>query len=377
MDPPAESASRVARSSSGSRVSGSSAVSRGATNSQPIQSGLPHLGLPDVGLSDYGTLVGSAAGLVLIAFAEGLGAAKTYAASDHYRIDVNRELIGLGAANLGSSLASGMVVNGSLSKTAVNGEAGAKSQVSGLLVAGLTILTLLFLTGLFENLPEATLAAVVIAAVVELIDRWALVRLWRSYTAALGSIYGWAARVDLIAALAALFGVLLFDTLPGLFIGIVVSIVLLVYRASRPHVAVLGRRPGEHHWVDLDRNPDANTEAGIVVLRPESGLFYANTDNVSADIDDHLADDTRSVVLDLASVPVVDVSAVDMLVELDHDLTRRGITLYVARDIGQVSDVLATAGGSALLERVYPTADDAVAALRRPPSNEADAPDQH
>ncbi|MCB1285142.1 MAG: SulP family inorganic anion transporter [Microthrixaceae bacterium] len=342
----------------------------------PIQSGLPQLGLPDVGLSDYGALVGSAAGLVLIAFAEGLGAAKTYATRDHYRIDVNRELIGLGAANIGSGACSGMVVNGSLSKTAVNGEAGAKSQVSGLLVAGLTILTLLFLTGLFENLPEAALAAVVIAAVVELIDRWALVRLWRSYTAALGSIYGWAARVDLIAALAALFGVLLFDTLPGLFIGIVVSIVLLVYRASRPHVAVLGRRPGEHHWVDLDRNPDATTQPGIVVLRPESGLFYANADNVSADIDNHVDDTTHAVVVDLASVPVIDVSAVDMLVELDEDLTRRGLTLCIARDIGQVSDVLATAGGSALLQRLYPTADDAVAALGRPPSNETGPPDQ-
>jgi SulP family sulfate permease len=335
-----------------------------------IQSGLPDLGLPDLGWADYGALASSAAGVVLIAFAEGLGAAKTYASRDHYRIDPNRELVGLGAANIGASLASGMVVNGSLSKTAVNGEAGARSQISGLLVAALTIVTLLFLTGLFEDLPEATLAAVVIAAVIELIDRWALVRLWRSYTAALGSIYGWAARVDLIAALAALFGVLLFDTLPGLFIGIVVSIVLLVYRASRPHVAVLGRRPGEHHWVDLARHTDATTEEGIVVVRPESGLFYANADNVAADVAADLAPDTRAVVLDLASVPVIDVSAVDMLVELDDELRGRGITLCVARDIGQVRDVLETTGGAALLEHVYPTAHDAVRALTQPPDDE-------
>ena len=332
----------------------------------PIQSGLPHLGLPDLGWSDYGALATSAAGVVLIAFAEGLGAAKTYANRDHYRIDVNRELVGLGAANMGASLASGMVVNGSLSKTAVNGEAGARSQISGLLVAALTVATLLFLTGLFESLPEATLAAVVIAAVIELIDRWALVRLWRSYTTALGGIYGWAARVDLIAALAALFGVLLFDTLPGLFIGIVVSIVLLVYRSSRPHVAVLGRQPGEHHWVDLDRNPDATTVEHIVVPRPESGLFYANADNVADAVTDHLEPDTTAVVLDLASVPVIDVSAVDMLVELHADLQRRQVTLCVARDIGQVRDVLQTAGGADLLDRVFPTADDAVDHLTRP-----------
>lgn len=341
-----------------------------------IPSGLPRLGLPDLGWSDYGSLATSAAGVVLIAFAEGLGAAKTYAARDHYRIDVNRELVGLGAANMGASLASGMVVNGSLSKTAVNGEAGARSQMSGLLVAALTVATLLFLTGLFENLPEATLAAVVIAAVIELIDRWALVRLWRSYTTALGGIYGWAARADLIAALAALFGVLLFDTLPGLFIGIVVSIVLLVYRASRPHVAVLGRRAGEHHWVDLDRHPDAATEAGIVVLRPESGLFYANADNVAVAVTDHLEPDTTAVVLDLASVPVIDVSAVDMLVELHDDLRRQQITLCVARDIGQVRDVLQTAGGADLLDHVFPTADDAVNRLTRPTDTGKDHPEE-
>lgn len=136
-----------------------------------IDSGLPSMGLPNgVGAEDYLDLVGPAVGVLLIGFAEGLGAAKTYAAKAGYTIDANRELAGLGAANLGSGLCSGMVVNGSLSKTAVNGGAGAKSQVSGLVVAALTLVTLLFLTGLFEKLPEATLSAVVIAAVIELVD---------------------------------------------------------------------------------------------------------------------------------------------------------------------------------------------------------------
>ena len=116
---------------------------------------------------------------MLVGFAEGLGAAKTYAARHHYEIDANGELLGLGAANLGAGLSSGMVVNGSLSKTAVNGGAGAKSQISGLVVAALTIVTLLFLTGLFEKLPEATLAAVVIAAVIELVDVAGAVGLYR------------------------------------------------------------------------------------------------------------------------------------------------------------------------------------------------------
>ena len=165
-----------------------------------IDSGLPPVGLPDAPASDYLNLAASAIGVALVGFAEGLGAAKTYAARHNYEIDANRELMGLGAANLGAGLASGMVVNGSLSKTAVNGGAGAQSQISGLVVAVLTVVTLLFLTGLFESLPEATLAAVVIAAVIELVDIPALVRLYRIWTRRLGAIYGRAARPDFIAA---------------------------------------------------------------------------------------------------------------------------------------------------------------------------------
>ena len=188
-------------------------------------------------------------------FAEGLGAAKTYAARNHYDIDANRELIGLGAANLGSGFASGMVVNGSLSKTAVNASAGARSQLSGLVVAALTVVTLLFLTGLFEKLPEATLAAIVIAALVELVDIRALVALYRFHVRGAGRALAVAARPDFVAALAAMLGVLIFDTLPGLFIGIGVSLLLLLYRASRPRVAVLGQRAGDERPVGRRRAP--------------------------------------------------------------------------------------------------------------------------
>jgi len=115
----------------------------------PIDGGLPDFGLPDLSPHDYGTLASGGIAIMLVGFAEGLGAAKTYAAREHYEISSNRELIGLGGANLAAGLSSGMVVNGSLSKTAVNGGAGAHTQLSGLLVAALTIVTLLLLTGLF------------------------------------------------------------------------------------------------------------------------------------------------------------------------------------------------------------------------------------
>ncbi|HEY5354909.1 MAG TPA: SulP family inorganic anion transporter [Streptosporangiaceae bacterium] len=199
-------------------------------------------------------------------------AAKTYAARNGYEISPNRELIGLGTANLAAGLSSSMVVNGSLSKTAVNGSAGARTQVSGLFVAALTILTLLFLTGLFEDLPEATLGAVVIAALIELVDIASLRDLYRTYTSRLGQIYGLAARADFIAALAALLGVLVFDTLPGLFIGIADSLLLLLYRVSRPHIAVLGQVPGsDGRWADTGGHHEDQAVPGVTVLRVNPG----------------------------------------------------------------------------------------------------------
>ena len=253
-----------------------------------IESGLPSIGLPhELGLSDYFATSASAFGVMLVGFGEGLAAAKTYATQDHYEIDANRELIGLGAANIGAGLCQGMVVSGSLSKTAVNASAGARSQASGLTAAVVTVITLLFLTSLFEDLPEATLGAVVIASLLELVDIGGLVRLYRLSTRRLGKIYGVAARPDFIAAMAAMFGVLIFDTLPGLFIGIAVSLLLLVYRASHPHLATLGKVAGSDQYTDIDRHPENTSRPGVVIVRLDGALFFANAEGVAAAIRDH------------------------------------------------------------------------------------------
>ncbi|MFC6239661.1 SulP family inorganic anion transporter [Longivirga aurantiaca] len=343
-------------------------VDRGVAIVGPIQAGLPTLGIPSGhGLADYLGLVSAAAGILLLGFVEGLGPAKAYAAREGLEIDANRELIGVGAANIGAGITAGMVVNGTLAKTAVNVNAGAKSQVSGLTAASLTIITLLFLTGLFENLPEATLAAIVIAAVIELVNIPALVRLYRVWTGHLGRIYGWAARADFIAALAALLGVLVFDTLPGLFIGIVVSILLLLYRASRPQVATLASTATtdgrDHIWVDAARHPDLPVRDDVLVVRVESGLFFANADNVRTAIRDRITPTTTAVVLDASTTPAIDVSATEMLAQLAGDLRRDGIALLIAHGIGQVRDVLRRAGAEQdVLQALYDTVDEAVAA---------------
>ena len=328
----------------------------------PIKSGLPSLGVPDVHLHDFGTLVAGGIGVMLVGFAEGLGAAKTYAAREHQEIDANRELLGLGAANIAAGLSSGMVVNGSLSKTAVNGSAGARTQASGLIVAALTILTLLALTGLFEDLPEATLAAIVIAAVIELVDITALIVLYHAYTTRLGREFGFVARPDFIAAIAALLGVTVFDTLPGLFIGISISLLLLIYRASRPYVATLGREPGdEGRYSDIDRHPDNEIPSHVVVLRIESGLYFANADAIRTRILQAAeADNIEAIVIDAETVPFIDVTAARMLAALDEDLRRRNVRLLLARDIGQVRDILRRVIDDPALTHVYPSVQAAV-----------------
>ncbi|NEW45781.1 SulP family inorganic anion transporter [Nocardia cyriacigeorgica] len=329
-----------------------------------IDSGMPSVGMPDgIGVGELIDLLGPAVGVLLIGFAEGLGAAKTYAAKAGYQVDANRELFGLGAANLGSGLGSGMVVNGSLSKTAVNGGAGAKTQLSGLVVAALVIVTLLFLTGLFENLPEATLAGVVIAAVIELVDIDALRRLYRVWTTRLGSIYGHAARADFAAAVAAMAGVLIFDTLPGLIIGIGVSMLLLLYRASQPHVAGLAK--DGTLWVDTDRHPELEQRQDLLVVRVEAGLFFANADYVEHRIESMCTDSTRVVILDAETSPFVDVSAASMLAQLRDTLARQRIDFAVARDIGQFRDALGQSVSGDRRVPVYPTVSSALDDLDR------------
>ena len=332
-----------------------------------IDSGLPSFGPPDASASDYGALAAGAIGVMLIGFAEGLASAKTYAAARHEEIDANRELLGLGGANIASGLSSGMVVNGSLSKTAISTAAGARTQLAGLAVAVLTVVTILFLTGLFESLPEATLAAIVVVALIDLVDYHQLVALYRVSSDRLGHAYGVAARPDFLAAMAALLGVLVFDTLPGLFIGIGASLLLLLYRVSRPRIALLGRVPGtDAQFGDIEQHPKNKVDPAVVVLRVEGGLFFANADALRQRVlSETGAGGVRAVVIDAETVAFIDVTAARMLRDLNEQLGRGGVRLLVARDVGQVRDVLRRAVPDAKLDATYPSVDAAVKAAGR------------
>ncbi len=327
-----------------------------------INPGLPSLALPDVSLNRFGGLMAAAVGVMLVGFAESLGTAKTFTLQEDREVDANRELISLGAANLGAGISGGFAVNGSLSKTAVNSTAGGRTQLVGLIAAGLTILTLFLLTGYFESLPVATLAAVVIAALVGLIEFSTLRDYFRVYTRRLGRAYGFAARADFIAAVAAMLGVMVFGTLAGLFTGVLISILLLLYRTSRPPVAELGRVRGDSgHFSDLDRHPDNQRVEGIAVLRIEGGLFFANATPVAAEIRSAARrDDVHAVVVDAETVPFIDVTAAQILDQLARELRADGVRLVIARNIGQVRDVVRAALGDSILDTAYPTVDEAV-----------------
>ncbi len=328
-----------------------------------IDSGAPDLGFPSgFSFGDARDLIPGSIGIALVGFAEGLGAAKNYATKHGYNIDANRELLGLGGGNLLSGLSGGMVVNGSLSKSAVNDSAGAKSQVSGLTVAALTVLTFLFLTGLFEDLPMATLAAIVIAALIDLVDIPAIVELYRIGQAQVRRISPVAARADFIAAVAALFGVLLFDTLPGLAIGVAASVVLLVWRASYPRLARLGHAPGSRRFLDLASLDGGEEIPGVLILRVESPLFFANADGVREEVERQVAGrDARAVVLDLQTVPFIDITAAKMLTLLHESLEQRGVRVVAARAVGQVRGAIEPGAGPITL---YPTVAEAVDQVR-------------
>ncbi len=203
--------------------------------------------------------------MLLVIFSESLGAADTFATKYGYEINPDQELIALGVANLGSGLLGGLAAGGSLSQSAVNDGAGARSEVSPLIAAALILVTVLLLTPLFKNLPEAVLAALIIHAVSHL---WKLAE-FRRY---------WGERpAEFWLGLATLIGVITIDVLPGLVIGVTSMLLLVIYTASRPHVVVLGRVPDvPGAYGDIGRHPDYEQIKDLLVLRAEAPLFYAN-----------------------------------------------------------------------------------------------------
>jgi MFS superfamily sulfate permease-like transporter len=324
----------VALSIVAASVLGLSALGVAATGQIPA--GLPTLAGPALRLRDVEGIVPLAAGCLLLAYIESVSAARTFAEKHGYALDPRQELLGIGAANLAAALGHGYPVAGGLSQSAVNDRAGARTPLA-LVVASITLaLCLLFLTGLLQNLPKAVLAAVVLTAVYGLLDLPALLRMWR------------VSRLDFYAAAIALAAVLLLGILQGILLAATASILMLLMRASRPHVAFLGRVPGTAIYSDLARHPENEPLPGVIAFRPEASLLYINADAVLESVLDRLhvagTPDVRLVVCDLSASPSIDLAGSRMLHELHKELAVHGIALRIVGARGRVRDLLRADG---------------------------------
>lgn len=293
-----------------------------------VPSGLPGLNLA-TSSRHWRALVQPALLIGFMVFLISMSGAQTLALKRAEKLRSNHELIALGAANIGAALTGGFPVTGSLSRSAVNFAAGANTQLASLITASLLALALVAPTGWLALLPLPVLAATIIVAVLGMLDLATLRTAWR---------YD---RADAAALLATAGGVLVLGVEAGVIIGLMLSMGAIIWRASRPHIAVLGRIAGTEHFRNITRYP-AETAPALLMLRVDAGLFFANVEPVRARIEEELAawPDTRDMVLVLSAVNAIDTSALFGLLELNTMLKGRGIGLHLAEVKGPVMDRL-------------------------------------
>ena len=310
-----------------------------------IPAELPNLSLPEwPGWDLMSDIMVGALAVIVVAFAESFAAAKSYATKFGYQVDANQEMIGLGAANLGAGLSGGFVVDGSLSKTAAGVGAGQKTQMTSVFAAVFVLLTIVALTWLFEPLPEAVLGAIVIHAVWKLIDFSGFATLWK------------VRRIDFALASAAFLGVILIDILQGIIIGIVLSLVALIYRASFPEGVELGRAEdddGNYEFVGLDAHPDAETRPGMVVYRQTGSLIFSNAAAFSQEARQLLWNRTDPpadvLVVDCEQMADMDITGAEEIVALFEELQASDVDMWLVRLHG---DARVTADKAGVIEAV-------------------------
>ncbi len=318
-----------------------------------IPRGLPEFGLPAFDLDLLGLLLVPAAMIAIVGYVESISIAQTLAARRRQSIDPDRELVALGAANLGAAVSNAMPVTGGLSRSIVNFDAGARTPAAGAFTAGGIALGLIFLTPFLYFLPRATLAAIIIVAVASLLDFRALPRTW-AYSRADG------------AAMAATIAVtLLIGVEQGLLAGVVLSLLLHLWRTSRPHVAIVGQVPGTEHYRNIRRH-QVVTAPHVVSIRIDESLYFPNARFLEDTLNDEVAANPglTDVVLMFTAVNEVDASALESLEAIDARLRDAGLKLHLSEVKGPVMDRLRRSPFlDHLSGQVFLTQFDAMAAL--------------
>jgi high affinity sulfate transporter 1 len=322
-----------------------------------LPKGFPPLTIPHIGLSDLGPLFAGAAGIVVVSLADTISTASAFAARTGQEINGNKEMIGLGAANLAAGLFQGFPVSTSGSRTAVAERSGAKTQLTGVVGAALIILMIVLVPGLFRNLPQPALAAVVITASLSLADIPGTVRLWRQR------------RVEFLLSIAAFLGVVLLGVLPGIAIAVGLSILNVFRRAWWPYDTELGRVEGLAGYHDVHSYPQAEHLPGLVIYRFDGPLFFANAKTFRDEVRRMARADPPPTWILIAAEPMTDVdtTASDMLEELDEALNDQGISLVFAELKDPVRRKIERYGLTRTIspQHFFPTIESAVAAFRQ------------
>jgi high affinity sulfate transporter 1 len=319
-----------------------------------LPQGIPRPSLPWTSLHDVGLLLLGAVGITLVSLTDTIATASSFAARRGDEIDPNQEMVAMGAANITSGLFQGFAVSTSASRTAVAEQAGAKSQLTGVVGAGIVAVLLLFLNGLLADLPQAALAAVVIAAALSLLDLGALRRYWEVRRSA--------ALLSLTASL----GVIVFGVLQGILIAILLAVLLFFRRNWWPHGAVLGRVDGLDGWHSTEVFPDAQEIPGVTVYRWEAPLFFANAGAFRRQIRElALRPGCRWIVLQCEAVTDIDVTAAQALEDLDTELNDKGIHMAFVEMRSRLQDMALRYGLMDTLDadHFYPSMDTALAAI--------------
>jgi sulfate permease, SulP family len=303
-----------------------------------VPKGLQHI--PPIQWADLNDLLPLAFACFLLGAVETAAIGRTFMTKHGGRLDANQEFLALAAANLAAGLGSGFPVSGGMSQSLVNEGGGARTPLSGAFAAAIILVVVLFFSRLLAPLPQPVLAAVVLVAVASLFKVSALKHLWRGD------------RTEFLVAMAAIVGVLGQGLLRGVMIGAIISLLLLIRRASRPHVAFLGRIAGTRRFSDRERHPGNELIPGVLIFRPESGLLYFNMDHVRDTITERVrAEPTppKLVVLDLSAAPYVDMHSAQMLAELAGELAAAGIRVQAVEARSSVRDRLRSEGVDAKL----------------------------
>ncbi len=301
-----------------------------------VPKGLPSLVVPQMDLGILGDLLPIALAISLVSFMESIAVAKAIQSKHrNYKVVPNQELIALGLANIGGSFFQSYPTTGGFSRTAVNDQAGANTGLASIISALLIILTLLFLTPLFYYLPNAILASVIMVAVFGLIDFKEAVHLWHTN------------RTDFVMLLVTFVATLALGIEQGIGIGVVLSLAMVIYSTTRPHVAVLGKVPGTNFFRNEDRFPEVEKNPELLILRFDAPLYFANINYFRDTIDTaiaHKGESLKAVILSAESIDSIDSSAMHALEDLIRDLRKAGIHLLFAGLKGPVRDAMVRSG---------------------------------